>query len=163
MTLTTTVRINWPVPAERLLKDMTIIAAKGTTWEGRESEVPTHASEYRDRMPHNLSNQLGIGLNSLMWVEWGEMPNFGYMDEEDLEDNCPQPEACVIFSMDNPYACADMQLPIAEALWEWLNEQGVPRDRWYWNRESAGTWHPGTWNPAVWMMNDHDIDTWVAP
>lgn len=148
MTLTTTVRINWPVPAQKLLDDMTVfcggnlVAVKRSVLRAGEKHPFWKEVIERDE----IRNQIAQGLDSLLSVTWGEEPDTGY-------DDCPMPPALVTLSMDNPYSSSvggyeNAALVHAHHLLpqvvKWLDEQGVPRDAWWWEDEGWGTFYPGT-------------------
>jgi hypothetical protein len=151
MTLTTQVRINWPVPAVKLLDHVTLVAEGDPRTVERRSHGPGdpywEGSTFNHQR-HGVRNRAGQGLMTLASIEWGEHPE---TDAGDDEYPIPVPPALVVLSIDNPYGFghedrgrwvqANRILP---AVVEWLDGQGVPRDQWWWEDETAGTFHPGT-------------------
>lgn len=152
MTLTTQVRINWPVPAVRLLDHVTVVAGGDPATVQRRVAAPGepyYPGGVSVARRHTVRNRAAQGLMTLAYVEWGEQPETNAGDED---EPWPVPPALVILSIDNPYGFgpdedrgrwvqANRILP---AVAEWLDDQGVPRDRWWWEDETAGTFHPGT-------------------
>lgn len=139
MTITTEVRILWPVPAVALLDHVTRVAGGDPATVARTAE------------PGYIWNHAGQGLMTLAWVHWSEKPHTGYEPEDEDDDAWPEPPALVRLAIDNPYGRADgpsgrqvQAHTILPAVVEWLDAQGVPRDAWWWQDESAGTYHPGT-------------------
>lgn len=160
MTLTTSVRINWPVPAVSLLDTVTTAAGGDPATVRRFIVAPgepcwSGSPLLADR--HRVANLADQGLATLASVQWAEGPVF---DHED------QPPALVVLTIDNPYGDGrgptggEVQASrILPAVVDWLDRHGVPRDAWWWNRESWGTWHPGT--VEVERLNDSgEIETW---
>ena len=149
MTLTTEVRINYPVPAKALLDHVTRVA-------GGDPDTIVRGSE-----PGSMSNRAGQGLKTLAWVNWSEEP-----DEGDPEWPCPP--ALVVLSIDNPYGFggetgrAVQANEILPRVVEWLDDRGVPRESWWWEDETAGTYHPGSVDVAL-LNADGDRETWGVP
>lgn len=150
VTITTEVRVNWPVPAKRLLDHVTRTAGGDP------------ATVRRREKSHSLSNHAGQGLRTLAGVRWSESPDEG-------EEDWPAPPALVVLWIDNPYgevrppSGRDVQaFEILPAVVAWLDEQGVPRDRWHWEDESAGTFHPGTCDVGL-LATPGERSTWTPP
>jgi hypothetical protein len=141
MTLTTDVRINWPVAAERLLDHVTTVAG------GDPKTIARGAVGYVDNAV-GIRNLAGQGLRTLALVYWSEQQ----MTRETWLDGRPEPPAVVVLSIDNPYGTAAESgrsvhaNEILPAVAEWLDAEGVPRTAWWWNDETADTWHPGTFD-----------------
>lgn len=154
MTITTEVRIAWPVPAEQLLDHVTVVAG------GDPKTVHRITTGSEDGGPW-IANRAAQGLATLASVRWSEqlMVNGDY----------PNPPSLVVLSIDNPYGFgeenrgrwvqANMILP---AVVEWLDDQGVPRDAWWWEDETAGTWHPGTVD-VHFLDTDDERTEWEPP
>jgi hypothetical protein len=147
MTLTTEVRIDWPVPAIRLLDHVTAVAG------GDPATVARHVED------GHVWNRAGQGLRTLAGVRFSERPDYGY---DDGEYRSPAPRALVILTLDNPYGYGVENTgryvqanEILPAVVEWLDDHGVPRDRWWWEDETAGTYHPGT--TSVRYLNTDDL------
>lgn len=154
MTITTEVRINWPVPAVALLDHVTRAAG------GDPINVLRNVEDRSGR--HEVWNRPMQGLRTWAWVRFAETPDSG-------DDFLPRPKAMVVLSIDNPYG--GLRSPsgreiqaneILPAVVEWLDEQGVPRDRWWWEDETAGTFHPGT-TPVQYLATDDPRETWATP
>lgn len=143
MTITTEVRINWPVPAVALLDHVTRVAGGDPTAVRRRSTATS------------VANELGQGLRTLADVWFSELP-----------DNGDAPPAHVILTIDNPYGFKSptgievQAREILPAVVEWLDAQGVPRDRWWWEDESRGTYHPGTCDVAL-LLSDEPRPMWL--
>lgn len=143
MTLTTQVRINYPVPAEQLLDHVTRVAGGDPATVARRCHAPGDAYEWGGGVHDEFSiwNKAGQGLRTLAGVKWSENVN---------EPGWPMPPALVVLSIDNPYGTAlesgrSVQAnEILPAVVEWLDDHGVPRTAWWWEDETGGTYHPGT-------------------
>lgn len=148
MTLTTEVRINHPVNPIRLLDQVTVTAG------GDPATV-------RRRVEHDHAlNAAAQGLRTLAMVKWSECVDEGYDDE------APAPPAVVILSIDNPYGRFDgrsgreiQAFEILPAVAAWLDDEGVPRESWWWEDETAGTYHPGTFDVRH-LADDEPRPTW---
>lgn len=152
MTLTTQVRINWPVPAVKLLDHVTVVAGGDPATIARKRHRPGEPYYEGSTLIYEregVRNQIGQGLKTLASIEWSEQQETDRGDEDYPE---PCPPALVVLSIDNPYGFppdesrgrwvqANLILP---AVVEWLDDQGAPRDCWWWEDETAGTFHPGT-------------------
>ncbi len=155
MTITTEVRINWPVPAVALLDHVTRVAGGDpATVRRRVETVGTGGT---------AMNVGGQGLRTLAWIRWAETPDTG-------EESWLAPEAMVVLTLDNPYGFGPPQNTgrwvqaneILPAVVEWLDNRGVPRDRWWWEDETAGTFHPGT-TLVQYLVTDDPRETWTPP
>src|SRR5262245_45697356 len=140
MTLTTHVRINWPVPAVALLDAATIAAGGDPTTVERDEEHPSPI--------WNMSwvrNRPSQGLDAFLHVRWSEKPDQG--DEE-----VPEPPALVVLTIDTPEAARGrpttgrelIAFQILPAVRDWLDAHHVPRTAWWWDDEYQGTYHPAT-------------------
>lgn len=167
MTLTTQVRINWPVPAVKLLDHVTTVAGGDPATvrrEHRRTGEPFYEGSTLVRTRELVRNCVGQGLKTLALVTWAEHPE---TDRGDDEYSIPVPPALVVLSIDNPYGFghedrgrwvqANLILP---AVADWLDEQGVPRDAWWWDDETAGTFHPGTTDVRYLDTND-EREVWA--
>jgi hypothetical protein len=152
MTLTTEVRINWPVPAVKLLDHVTAMAG------GDPATVARRVSDT------SVYNHAGQGLRTLAGIRWMEQPETD-LGEPDWPHPCPP--ALVVLSLDNPYGYGEDEHrgrwvqanDILPAVVEWLDEQGVPRDQWWWEDETAGTYHPGTID-VRYLDSTDERETW---
>lgn len=162
MTLTTQVRIDWPVAAVALLDHVTTVADGDPATVARRSHAPGDPSWGDETHTcHGVSNVAGQGLRTLASVRWGENQDVGY-------DDWPQPPALVVLTIDNPYGFATetgrnvQATKILPAVRDWLDGFGVPRDRWWWEDETAGTFHPGTTDVSALDDPTVERETWTG-
>jgi hypothetical protein len=152
MTLTTEVRINWPVPAMKLLDHITEIAGGDPDSIARRVTV------------NGAYNRAGQGLMTLAGIRWMEQPE---TDVGEVDEPWPVPPALVVLHVDNPYGYGDDEHRgrwvqanrVLPAVVEWLDQQGVPRTSWWWEDETAGTYHPGT-EPVSKLDSGDERETW---
>jgi hypothetical protein len=134
MTLTTRVRINWPVPAVALLDAVTLAANGDPATVERDEEHPSPI--------WNMSwvrNRPGQGLDAYIHVRWSEQPDVG--DEEPTE-----PPALVVLTIDTPEPRRGrpftgeqlLALQLLPAVRDWLDDNHVPRTAWWWEDERNG-------------------------
>lgn len=159
MTLTTAVRINWPVPYEKLLDHMTTVVGGDPK------------TAIRSKGDGYLRNQAGQGFNSSLWIDWWED---GIVNTTCRYcDDCSNPPAMVSLSFDNSYGSgstgenngrwfqAHVLLP---ELVKWLDTYQAPRDRWWFHNENYDVWHPGT-EPVqnLFDKKPHEMESWITP
>lgn len=153
MTITTEVRINWPVPAIKLLDHVTRVAGGDPAKVRRNTDV------------NWCYNRPAQGLRTLAGVTWSERPMS--VIEFDDDYRAEYPPALVVLSIDNPYGYGPPEntgrwvqaFEILPKIVEWLDDQGVPRECWWWEDECAGEYYPGTVDVAQ-LWNGEDLDTW---
>lgn len=139
MSLTTEVRIHWPVSPTALLDHVTKVAGGDPATIERMDSLYDWPGKGPD---HELWNAPDQGLSTWAAVAWsidGPVRN-------DSDDERVHPPALLVLRLDNVgpdqvQLQAEVLLP---AVAEWLDAQGVPRDHWWWEDEGMGTWHPGT-------------------
>jgi hypothetical protein len=158
MTLTTEVRINWPVPAVRLLDVATMAAGGDPAAVERDEDHPSPV--------WNMSwvrNRPDQGLAAYLHVRWTEQPDEGMAD-------CPEPPALVILVIDTPegtrgrsrtgqQVTAEVIVPPVR---EWLDSLDVPRRCWWWEDELKGSFHPGSTDIAALCDPAHPRETWTC-
>lgn len=161
MTITTDVRINYPVDAIGLLDHVTRVAGGDPATIKRKTIAAGEEFYGSADSHHRTWNQAGQGLRTLASVAYSEHGVTTYDGE------CPP--ALVIIDVDNPYGfgppentgCWVQAYEILPAIVEWLDDQSVPRDAWWWEDESAGTWHPGTTPVQALYDSDIERETWT--
>lgn len=132
MTVTTRVRISWPVMPISLL-DVASFAAGATDWR----DIRRSGGRY------DLSNDPGQNLLAWIGVRW-------HMNGDRVSRNRPAPPAETELHMDSSsnstmsaeYIHGHLILPVV-ARWLELDRYRHLGD-WWWEDEPAGTWHPST-------------------
>lgn len=157
MTLSTRVRINYPVAAVRLL-DAVTVAAGGDPQTVRRSYSAASC----------VTNDYGQNLLARAGVQWWER-----LDEGEAIGFTPnghlvwsEPPALVELSLDTSYVGRKGQpgimvhvYKILPAVVSWLDEEGVPRTSWWWEDDHHSTFHPGSVDVAS-LATDDPIETW---
>jgi hypothetical protein len=162
--VTLRVRINWPIPAVRLL-DAVTFAVGGDPRTVRRTEAHPCDIYGMDR----ISNEPDQDLAALAQVLWTEQPDNGWPDE-------PEPPALVILTASAPGVLEpprwiDLRqlhdsgvLPVIR---DWLDTHHVPRTSWWWSCEQLG-YFPGTIDIAA-LGHPPDLSTlshqaqWTPP
>lgn len=143
MTFTTTIRINWPVPAVNLLDVATLAAGGDPPTVVRDEEHPS--SIWNMSWVRNRPDQ---GLAAYLHVRWTEQLDKGFESE-------PAPPALVILTIDTPYVDSAGQTghqaaaTILRPIQDWLDDHNVPRTSWWWEDEQKGSFHPGSTDVAA--------------
>lgn len=131
MRLTVRVRINWPVPAVKLLDTVTVAVGGDPRTVRRDEAYPCPFFGM-----NRVSNDPDQGLDAMAWVLWNEEPDHGWPDE-------PEPPALVMLVIDT-YGTLEPGWVDVERLHrtnvlavvrDWLDHQGVPRTAWWWSCE----------------------------
>lgn len=162
MTITTDVRINYPINAKGLLDHVTRFAG-GDPATAVRTEWRVGDPDWGDRIhsTNGIRNHAGQGFITLADVNWSEcgLPS---------DPEWPSPPAVVCLSIDNPYGYGPPEntghwlqaYEILPAVVAFLDQAGVPRTEWHWEDESNGTWHPGT-TPVTALYDETIVrETW---